>query len=488
MNIKAISSTVGKALLVNALFMMLSIMVSISDGLDEAFAPLVVSFLITSIMGAFPLIFVRHSRENSIKDSYITIVIAWLMSFIVGMLPYVLYGGEFTLVNAWFESVSGYTTTGSTILTDIESLPRSLLFWRSSTHFIGGLGVVIFLLLIIPDASSVKFRLSDLEVSALSQYGYRYRRTNVPKIMLSVYVGLTVVETLLLMLAGMSFFDAVNHSFSTMATGGFSTKNTSIMHFDSPVIDLIIIVFMILASMHFGVIYAMLIKKSFAPVKNSVTTYYLKVILVISLFITFILMLQGGYSSFGKALLDSVFQAVSFISTTGFGNADNALWPILANIFLLFAAFHCGCSGSTTGGVKADRMLIIFKDIRNEFKRRLHPASVFCTKVDDHTVNNTQISAVFLYFVVYMFILFIAFMAVLMSGVEISDAFSGTLASLGNVGPGLGGLGTMGNYASQPVFAKIIYTVTMFLGRLEIFPVLAIFHLAFNFRKRTSTH
>ena len=206
MNIKAISSNVGKALLVNALFMMLSIIVSISDGLDEAFTPLVISFLITSIMGAFPLIFVRNSHDYSIIDGYVTIVIAWLMSFIVGMLPYVLYGGEFTLINAWFESVSGYTTTGSTILTDIESLPRSLLFWRSSTHFIGGLGVVVFLLLIIPDASSFKFRLSNLEVSALSNYGYRYRRISVPRVMLSVYIGLTVLETLLLMLAGMSFF------------------------------------------------------------------------------------------------------------------------------------------------------------------------------------------------------------------------------------------------------------------------------------------
>ncbi len=486
MNIKAISSNVGKALLVNALFMMLSIIVSISDGLDEGFAPLVVSFLITSIVGAFPLIFVRQNLENSVKDGYITIVIAWMMSFIVGMLPYVLYGGEFTLVNAWFESVSGYTTTGSTILTDIEALPRSLLFWRSSTHFIGGLGVVVFLLLIIPDANSFKLRLSDLEISALSQHGYRYRRTNVPRIMLSVYVGLTLLETLLLMAAGMSFFDAVNHSFSTMATGGFSTKNSSIMHFESPVIDIIIIVFMILASLHFGVIYAMLTKRSFAPMKNSVTRYYLKVILVLSLFITLILMLQGGYTSFGKALLDSVFQVASFISTTGFGNADNALWPILANIFLLYASLHCGCSGSTTGGIKADRMLIIFKDLGNEFKRRLHPSSIVRTKVDDHTVNNDQISAVFLYAVAYVFILFISFMAVLMSGVEISDAFSGTLASLGNVGPGTGGLGTMGNYASQPAFAKIIYTAAMFIGRLEIFPILAVMHLVLNFRKKTS--
>ena len=483
MNIKAISSNVGKALLVSALFMFLSVMVSIADGLDEAFTPLLISFLITLIVGAFPLIFVRHAQESSVQDGYITIVIAWLMSFIVGMLPYILYGGEFTIVNAWFESVSGYTTTGSTILTDIESLPRSLLFWRSSTHFIGGLGVVVFLLLIIPNASSFKFKLSNLEVSDLSQYGYRSRRVSVPRTMLSVYVGLTVLETLLLMSAGMSFFDAVNHSFSTMATGGFSTRNASIMHFDSTAIDIIIIVFMILASMHFGVIYAMLIKRSFAPVRNSVSLYYLSVILALSLLVTLILMLQGGYTSFGKALLDSVFQVTSFISTTGFGNADNALWPMLANAFLLFAALHCGCSGSTTGGIKADRMLIIFKSIPNEFRRRLHPSYIFSTKVDDHAVDNARLYSVYLYFVTYVFIVFISFMLVLMSGAEVSDAFSGTLASIGNVGPGLGSLGTMGNYAAQPDFAKLIYAGLMFLGRIEIFPVLAVFHLMFNFRK-----
>ena len=486
MSIKTISANVGKALLVNALFMLLSIIVSICDGLDEAFAPLVISFLITTIVGSFPLIFVSRSNESSVKGGYVTMVIAWLMSFIVGMLPYALYGGEFTFINAWFESVSGYTTTGSTILTDIESLPRSLLFWRSSTHFIGGLGVVVFLLLLIQDDSSLKFKLSNLEVSSLSQYGYSYRRSNVPKIMLSVYVGLTLLEIVLLMLAGMSFFDAVNHSFSTMATGGFSTKNTSIMHFNSPAIDIIIIVFMILASMHFGVIYLMLIKKFLAPIRKSVTIYYLIVISVLSLFIVAILMLQGDYSSLDKAILDSVFQVVSFISTTGFGNADNALWPALANVFLLFAAFHCGCSGSTTGGIKADRMLIIFKESWNELKRRLNPSSVFCTKVDGQIVNKDQISAVFLYFVTYIFILFISFLAVLMSGVEIADAFSGTLSSIGNVGPGIGELGTMGNYASQPAFAKIIYTVIMFLGRLEIFPVLAVMHLMLNSRKKTS--
>ena len=207
-NIKAISANVGRALLINALFMLFSIIVSIIYGYDEAFTPLAISFLITAITGAFPFIFVKSPSTMSLKDSYLTIVLTWLLSFIFGMLPYVLYGGEFTIINAWFESVSGYTTTGSTILSDIEALPKSLLFWRSSTHFIGGLGVIVFLLIIIPGASPLKYRLSNLELSSLSKDRYSYRSGTVIRVMTTVYIGLTILETLLLWAAGMSLFDA----------------------------------------------------------------------------------------------------------------------------------------------------------------------------------------------------------------------------------------------------------------------------------------
>ena len=259
MNVKAISTNIGKALLINALFMFISVVISILNGFDSAFTPLLISFLITLITGCFPFIFVKDRPETSLQSGYLTIVISWLLSFIFGMLPYVLWGGEFTLVNAWFESVSGYTTTGSTILNDIEALPKSLLFWRSSTHFIGGLGVIVFLLMILPDASPFKLKLTHLELSSLSKEGYRYQAGKTARIMMMVYVILTITETLCLWAAGMSLFDAVNHSFSTISTGGFSTKNTSIMYFDSTLIDIIITVFMILSSMHFGVIYATII-------------------------------------------------------------------------------------------------------------------------------------------------------------------------------------------------------------------------------------
>ena len=480
MTIKSISINVGKALQVNALFMMLSVGVSLIYGMDSGFTPLLISGLITMIFGSFPLIFGKKAPQNSLQDGFITIVLSWFLSFIFGMLPYVLWGGEFTLMNAWFESVSGYTTTGSTILTNIEGLPKSLLFWRSSTHFIGGLGVIIFLLLILPDASPFKLKLSHLELSAITKDGYRYKSSKTVRVITSVYLGLTAVGILSLWLAGMDIFDAVNHSFSAVATGGFSTKNTSIMYYDSTAIDIVLMILMTLSAMHFGLIYAVFATRSIKPMGQSINRYYLCVILVLSVLVTISLMGRGGYESLGKAAVASSFQVISFITTTGFGQSDNAAWPVLANTLLLFAAFHCGCSGSTTGGIKADRMFIAFKAIGGEFKKRLAPSSIFRTKIGSSAVPEETVSSVFLYIVLYISILFLSFVAVLFTGVEIGEAFSGVLASIGNVGPGIGSLGTMGNYAAQPEAAKFIYTLDMFMGRLEIFPILIVISLIFK--------
>ena len=480
MTVKAISTNIGKALLINALFMLISILVAVFNGMDSGFTPMVISFLVTAITGIFPFIFVKDKPSTTLHSGYLTIVFSWILSFMFGMLPYVLWGGEFTLANAWFESVSGYTTTGSTILTDIEALPKSLLFWRSSTHFIGGLGVIVFLLMVLPDSSPFKLRLTNLELSSLSKEGYRYKSGKTARVMVSVYICLTIAETLCLWAAGMTLFDAVNHAFSTVATGGFSTKNASVMHFDSAAIDIIITVFMALSSLHFGVLFAVVAKRSLKPLRNPISRYYICVIAVFSIIIACSLKIQGGYQTWGKSLLDATFQTVSFISTTGFGQADNAAWPLLANAILLFASFHCGCSGSTTGGIKADRMFISLKAAYGDIQKRLHPTSLFRTKVGGRALDEDTVSSVFLYIVLYIITLFLSFVIVLICGLDISEAFSGTVASLGNVGPGIGQLGTMGNYASLPAVVKFIFTIDMFLGRVEIFPILIVFSMIRN--------
>lgn len=480
MNIKAISVNVGKALLVSALFMFLSMIVSVIYGRDAAFGPLLISCIITLIVGAFPFIFVRGKQSLSLKDGFLTIVLSWLLSFIFGMLPYVLYGGEFTLVNAWFESVSGFTTTGSTILNDIEALPKSLLFWRSSTHYIGGLGVVVFLLLVIPSASPYRLKLTNMEMSSLSKEGYKYKSSKVVWIITTVYVSLTLAALLSLWAAGMPFFDALNHAFSIAATGGFSTKNLSVGAFGSDLINFIVLIFMALCAMHFGLIYAVFATRSFKPFRNSVTAYYFGSIAVMSLLIMFSLMTEGGYESWGRAMMDSTFTVVSYMSTAGFAICDNAMWPWLAGVVLLFASFQCGCAGSTTGGIKVDRILIAFKAFSNEIKHRLHPTSVSRARLSGHHLPDSAVNAVMMYIVVYFLVIFVSIVAVMLCGCDATEAVSGVIASVGSVGPGLGELGCLDNYSAQPAMAKFIYTFDMFLGRVEIYPVLVAISMIFR--------
>lgn len=480
MNVKAISVNIGKALLVSALFMALSLGVSLIYGRDAGFGPLLISLVITLLVGAFPFIFVRNVPVLSMKDGFVTIVLAWILSFIFGMLPYVLYGGEFTLVNAWFESVSGYTTTGSTILNNIEALPKSMLFWRSSTHYIGGLGVVVFLLLVMPDASPYRLRLTNMELSALSKDGYRYKSTKVVWVITMVYAGLTVTSFLSLWAAGMPLFDSVNHAFSIAATGGFSTRNLSIAAFDSQLINFVAMIFMAVAAIHFGLLYAVVATRSFKPLNNSVVKYYFGSILVMTVMIACSLIRDGGYDSWGRALMDSAFNVVSYISTTGFANCDNSSWPWLAAVILMFISFHCGCSGSTTGGIKIDRLLISYKAISTEIRRRLHPSSVSQVKLGGHNLSDMTISAVMMFIVVYILVIFASVVLVMLFGTDASEAVSGVIASVGSVGPGVGELGSLDNYSGQLVSAKIIYTIDMFLGRLEIYPVLVVVSMIFR--------
>lgn len=480
MNVKAISVNVGKALLVSALFMFFSLIISIVEGRDAAFGPLLISFIITLLVGSFPFIFVKGIQPLSLKDGFLTIVLSWLLSFIFGMLPYVLYGGEFTLVNAWFESVSGYTTTGSTILNDIEALPRSLVFWRSSTHYIGGLGVVVFLLLVIPEASPYRLKLTNMEMSSLSKEGYRYKSSKVVRVITTVYVTLTVTSFFALWAAGMPLFDAVNHAFSIAATGGFSTKNMSVGAFGSDAINLVVLFFMAVCAMHFGLIYAVFATGSLKPLKNSVVRYYFGSIAVMSMIIMFSLMTKGGYESWGRALLDSSFTVVSYLSTAGFAICDNSTWPWLAGVVLLMASFQCGCAGSTTGGIKVDRIIIAFKAISNEIRHRLHPASVSHARLSGQHLADGDVSAVLMYIVVYFLVIFVSILAVILCGTEATEAVSGVIASVGSVGPGLGELGCLDNYSAQPAMAKFIYSFDMFLGRVEIYPVFVVISMIFR--------
>ena len=480
MNVKVISRNVGVALLVSALFMLLSVFVSLAEGKDSGLAPLLISFSLTFIVGIFPFIFVRGTDRITLKDGYMIIFLSWLLSFLFGALPYTLWGGPFSLTNAWFESVSGFTTTGATILEDIEALPRSLLFWRSSTHFIGGLGVVVFLLLIIPNSSPVRLRLTNMELSSLSRDEYSARANKTVFIFASVYLGICLLAFVSYLLAGMSLFDAVTHAFSVCATGGFSPRNLSIGHFHSPLIDVVTIIFMLLASIHFGLIYMTVVTRSLRPLKNPVLRFYLLSLSVIIILTSISLKYHGTVSSWGQAFLDGSFQVVSYASTTGFAITDNATWPVLPCFLLVLVSLICGCAGSTTGGIKVDRMLVLFKAIRMQNQKILSPSSLFEVRMGNRILHDEDIYPHVLY--ISMFFLLIGLSAILcmVLGDPNNHALTGSIAMLSNVGPSLGSIGSLGNYNMEPTWMKIIFSLDMFLGRVEIYPVLAVMAAVFK--------
>ena len=480
MNLKVVSRNVGIALLVSALFMLLSVGVSLIDGADSAMTPLLISFTITFIVGVFPFIFVRKTARISLKDGYMIIALSWLLSFIFGALPYALWGGPFNIMNAWFESVSGFTATGATILEDIESLPRSLVFWRASTHFIGGLGVVVFLLLIIPTSSPMRLRLANMELSSLSRDDYKSRANKTVYIFAYVYLVLVAASFLSYLAAGMNWFDAICHAFSVSASGGFSSRNLSIASFNSPVIAIITIVFMFLTSLHFGLLFVTFASRSLKPLKNPIIRFYVISIVVISVVTSLSLKLSNVDSSWGKAFLDGTFHVVSYASTTGFGWSDNSVWPMLPCFMLILVSLFCGCAGSTTGGVKVDRAVVLFKAIRMQIQKTLNPSTIYEMRLGRRILHDEDIYPHLLYIAMFFMLVGVSAVLCMLFGDPNGHALTGSLASLANVGPSIGTIGSMGNYNAEPGVIKFIFTADMFLGRVEIYPVLAVFSSIFS--------
>ena len=484
MNWKAISRNVGLALLVSSLFMLLSVLVSVLNGNDSALAALIISFTITFLVGVFPFIFVRRTDAITLKEGYVTITLSWLLSFIFGMLPYALWGGPFTLANAWFESVSGFTTTGATILDNVEALPRSLLFWRSSTHFIGGLGVVVFLLLIIPDSSPVKLRLVNMEMSSLSRGSYAMRANRTVNVFAYVYLSLFVLALVLYILAGMPVFDSLCHAMSVSATGGFSTRNASIGAFDSRWIEAITIVCMYLSSLHFGLVFLAVVNRTFKPLKNAVVTYYTASLLLFSLFMGIGLKTGGFCKGWGESLWNGLFEVMCISSTTGFATLDNAGWPPFMCGLILLAAAVCGCAGSTSGGLKIDRIVLLFKSVGRQISRILHPSSVNEVKFGGRVLRDSDVAPHLLYIALYAVLLSVSAVLCLWIGVGWQNSIAASITSISNVGPALGEMGSMGSFNCAPVAAKMVFSFDMFLGRLEIYPVLAVVAMMFDKHKR----
>ena len=469
---------IGMVLLVLAAFMLVSAGISYVSNVDSAYTPLIMSSLLTLLMGCFPLIFVPRTDRISQKEAYCIVVGAWVVASVVGMFPYLMWGGEFTFVNAWFESVSGFTTTGASILNDIEALPRGLLFWRMATSWIGGIGVVMFALVILPAIGKSKMMLSNFELSSLAKDNFNlYRTPTVVRIVLSVYVGLTAVTTLLLKLCGMTWFDSVCHAMSACGTCGFSTKNLSIGWFDSFSVELVLMVAMVVAGIHFGLIFATLRRQSNNIFRSEITRTYFTVIGVSALLIGISLWMADIYPNIFESLRDSLFHTVSLITTTGFATADCNEWTSFAIMILIFCSVVCACAGSTSGGMKIDRLLLALKMLRNRLNSQQHPNAVIRTKVDGVPQDKNLLNSVMVYIVAYMLLILAGAFVNTMFGCDLLTGFSAAVSSVSNVGPGFGDVGVMDNYSSMPAILKFNQTALMLLGRLEIFGLIQLFFI-----------
>ena len=468
MRFSVILRYVGTVMLCLSAIMAVSAGISYVSG-DTGFYPLLLSALLTLLLGGFPMIFVSKATNITTKEGFMIVVGSWVLSCVVGMFPYLIWGGEFTLVNAWFESVSGFTATGASILTNIEALPQGLLFWRTATNWIGGVGVVMFALLILPSLGTNKMALSGIELSSLAKDNYRYRTQKVAKILLTIYIGLTIISTLALKLAGMRWFDALNHAMSASATGGFSTKNASIGFYDSPLIEWILIAVMFLSSLHYGLIYSTFTRKSNNIFRSEVVRVYVAVIVGATLFIATSLYFADIYPNIFTSLRQSVFQTVSLITTTGFATADTNLWTPFAVVILIILSIICGCAGSTSGGVKVDRILLYFKVLVARLRGQQHPNAVIRIRLDGILQEDRQVNTVTLFLTTYFVLILLGTLTSTLLGLDLLTAFSSSVAFIGNVGPGFGSVGSLDNYAELPSLLKIQGSVLMLMGRLEIF-------------------
>jgi trk system potassium uptake protein TrkH len=449
--------------------MLVSAIVSMVNDYDSAFYPLLLSSFLTSLLGLFPLIFAEKAEDIKIKEGYAIVVGSWILACIVGTFPYLIWGGEFSAINAWFESVSGFTTTGASILNDIEFLPRGMLFWRSASAWIGGVGVVMFALVILPSMGRSRHMLSNVELSTIAKDNFHYRSKVIIRILTMVYVGLTVFTTLALKFAGMTWFDATTQAMSACATCGFSTKNLSIGFWDSPLIEGILILAMTLSAIHFGILYATMTGRKNNIFRSEVVRTFIGMMAIIAVVISFSLLAEGIYDNWGESLRHSAFQVVSITTTSGFATADTNTWTPLAIMLLIFLSVVCGCAGSTSGGMKVDRMLIASKVIRNRMKVQLHPNAVMRIKVDGAVQEDGVLNLVMTFIVAYIMTVLLGTIIYTMFGLDVMTSLSASISSVSNVGPGFGEVGSMSNYADLPAVLKFNTTMLMLIGRLEIF-------------------
>lgn len=470
MNRRFVFRLLGKMFMVTSALMVLPLIVSLVYG-EDCYTSFLLSMGISLAVG-FPLM-VFNKTENRViyaKEGFVVVALLWICMSAVGALPFVLSGEIPSYVDAFFETVSGFTTTGASILTNVEALSKGLLFWRSFTHWVGGMGVLVFIMAILPASNDRSIHILRAEAPGpiVGKLAPKMRDTAI--ILYLIYVVLTVIEFVMLLLGGMSVFDSLVHTFGTAGTGGFGIKNDSISSY-SPYLQWVITVFMMIFGVNFNLYYLILIKK----IKNIFKSEELWVYVGISVVCTAVIAINisGMYDSFSETLRASSFQVASIITTTGYSTADFNLWPELSKTVLLILMFMGSCAGSTAGGFKISRVILLFKMIKREVRVLIHPRAVSVVRFEGKKVEEPVMKSLSAYFSIYVFCFVSIFILISLDGnFDILTNFSAAASCFNNIGPGLGSVGPALNYSDYSVFSKIVLSVAMLLGRLEIYPVL----------------
>ncbi|HON18056.1 MAG TPA: TrkH family potassium uptake protein [Salinivirgaceae bacterium] len=473
-NYRFIAKTVGILLVILSLFIgattLVSLEISRNDTNSFLMSGLICLFLGLSL---WLTTYRKASTKLEKRDAYLLVLISWVVISIFGSLPYLFYTNFSSIPNAIFESISGFTTTGISTFNNVEALPKGLLFWRAQTQWIGGMGSILFAFIVLPFLN-----IGGMELFATDGHGISFLKLS-PKLnqtafrLILIYCLLTIAATLLLWLAGMEFFDAVCHAMSTVSTGGFSTKNNNIAHFNNPTIDLVLMVFMFLSGINYSLIY-MTIVFNFKPIlKNEELFYFLGFVLFLSILL-FSILLATSVDVF-HSLRYSVFTTLSILTTTGFLNSETTIWPSYALNFFFLMLFLGSSTGSTTGGIKIFRLVAIVKNIYYEMKRSLHPRAVIPLRINKKNISEEIVGEVILFVLLYLLLFAIGSIVLVFDGIDFETAIGASLTALSNVGPSVGRVINPAGYASFPVFSKWMLSVLMLAGRLEIFTLFIVF-------------
>lgn len=472
MNYRMIKYTLGWLLVFEAIFLTVPIITALVYG---EIAGLAFGATLLACLGVGILAIYRRPKNTTLysKDCFVVVALSWIVLSLFGALPFVISGVTRSYVDALFETVSGFTTTGATIFSDVEALPKCVLMWRSFTHWVGGMGILVFAMAFLPLGGAHNLNLMKAESTgpSVSKLVPRIRKTAI--ILYSLYISLTLVQFLTLLVCKMNVFDAINTAFSTAGTGGFGFKNDSMASY-SPLIQIIVAVFMLVFSINFNSYYLLLKLKPKDSFNTEVRVFFCVVLCAVTI-ITFDVVKGGIFTSVGEAIRHSLFSVASVISTTGFATADFNLWPGLSKTVIVLIMFIGGCAGSTAGGIKVSRIVILFKGMVRELGQIIHPNQVKKITIDDRPVEHEVVRSVNAYIVCFIMIFASSIALLSINEYDLVTNFTAVTATLNNVGPGLEAVGPTANFGHFDIFSKLILTFDMLAGRLELFPMLILF-------------